>query len=123
MNTENVISLEAAIDEVLPFKNLTMTSDGVNYAGAGDRIIGTSLPNDLNRNQASVQVFGHYADAELGNDTAVVRGDELEQAADGRLVKKTTGNACAVACEPATATGDGFHVIFFASVAPANPST
>lgn len=124
MNTENVISLEAVSAELLPFRHVTMTANGVDYAGPYDRAIGYTLPGDLNRDYPSIHLFGWLTESTLGNGTAVVRGDELEQAADGKLVKKTTGNAVAVAVEDASADGERFRAVHYGAPVPTTaPST
>lgn len=124
MNPHNEASLEAVSEDLLPFRTVKMTVDGVDYCGPYDRAIGTILPGDLNRGFPTIQLFGSLIEAEIGNATAVARGDELEQAADGKFVKKTTGNAVAVACEAASAAGDRIDAVYYAAPIPTTaPST
>lgn len=120
-NVENVISLEAAIAEPAPYRSLKVTVDGVNYAGVGDTVIGITLPGDLNRNYPTVQLIGRFAEGELGNGTDVVRGDLLEQAANGRFVKHTTGKIAAVAWSGASETGDRLEMIVLPDAKAAAP--
>lgn len=120
-NVENVISLEAAIAEPAPYRALKVTANGVNYAGVGDTAIGISLPGDLNRKWATVQLIGRFAEGELGNGTDVVRGDLLEQSADGRFVKHTTGKIAAVAWSGASEAGDRIEMIVLPDAKAAAP--
>ena len=112
MNMENVVSLEA-VGDILPFRNLKMAAGGVDYAGAADKSIGWSLPNDLNRNIATVQLNGRMAEVTCGSATAIVRGDEIEQAANGKYVKLNAGTARGVAVTPAGADGERFDAILY----------
>ena len=80
---------------------LTLTANGVDIAAAGDLVIGT-----LQRGAAqglAVAVHLSFANglhyAQIGDGTAIAVGDLLQQAAGGKLVKKTTGQAVAVAWE------------------------
>jgi hypothetical protein len=125
MNTSPVVSLQAVSDALLPYRTVKMTAAGVDYAGPYDRAIGVILPGDLNRDYPSVQIIGILGEAVLGNATPVVMGDELEQSADGKLVKLTTGEPVAVALEGATtADEDQFEVVYYAAPKPpAAPST
>jgi len=107
MNSENVISLEAVAD-LLPFRAVKVAAGGIDYAAAGDTPIGFTLPGDLNRRYPTVQLCASYVEAVLGNGTDVVRGDLLEQASDGRYVKRTTGAVAGVAWTGATEAGDRF---------------
>jgi hypothetical protein len=118
MNHENIISLPAATGVTIPpFRRLKMTATGVDLAGAADRCIGTSVPGDLNRNQVTVLLHGRFAEAELGNTTAVVAGDEIAAAANGRVVKRAgeaTAVGVAVPGANASQVGDRFDVIYYA---------
>jgi hypothetical protein len=111
MNTENVISLQAVSASLLAFRRVKMTPTGVDYAGVGDTCIGVILPGDLNRDYPTIQLCGRYAEAVLGNGTDVIRGDDLEAAADGKLVKQVAGAIVAVAVTGATEALDRFEVI------------
>ena len=117
MNSENVISLQSALAEPAPFRAMKVTANGLDYAGAGDRVIGFTLPGDLNRNYPTVQLHASYIEAVLGNGTDVVRGDELEQAANGQYVKRTTGAVAGVAWSGATESGDRFEAFIFRPLA------
>lgn len=113
MNSENVISLEAVSANLLPFRAVKVTSTGVDYAGAADEVIGFILPGDLNRNYPTVQLHASFIEAELGNATDVVRGDTLEQAANGTYVKRTAGTIVGVAWSGATEAGDRFEALIY----------
>jgi len=107
MNFNTVVSLPAAEDfGGLENTAVKLTATGVATAGATDRVIGTVI-------RAAAQPFAigkacdvflkgngfHYV--RVGNSTAIAVGDELEQAAGGTFVKKTTGTPVAVAVEGA----------------------
>lgn len=111
MNTENVISLEAVRANLLAFRRVKMTAAGVDYAAAGDLCIGTILPGDLNRDYPTIQLTGRYVEAVLGNATDIARGDLLEGAADGKLVKHVAGVVIGVAVTGATEADDRFEAI------------
>jgi hypothetical protein len=117
MNTNNVVPFEA-VAELLPYRRVSMTAAGLDYATAATRCVGITLPGDLNRNYPSVQLLGILAEAVLGNATDVVRGDALEGAADGKLVKKAAGVAIAVAVTGATEAGDRFEAIYYGDQDP-----
>jgi len=114
MNSNPVISLLGVSSAIPPFSALKVTATGLDVAGPGDRVVGFSLPNDLNRNQLTVQVHASYIEAVLGNNTAVVMGDYLEQAANGQYVKHVSGVIVGVAwVSAATAAGDRFEAFIF----------
>ena len=121
MNVENVISMFADA-ELLPFRAVKVTSTGIDYAGASDICIGVTLPGDLNRDYPSVQLFGKYVEAVLGNGTDIVRGDALQQAADGKLVKHTSGKIVGVAWTGATESGDRFEAILLPTSSATAPT-
>jgi hypothetical protein len=104
-NFNNVISGIAASD--LSGKEsfaLKLTSGGWDIAGATDRVLGTCERGAVAG--AAVAVFLTKQGPrfiQVGNATAIAIGDELEQAAGGFLVKKTTGAAVGVAIEAAPA--------------------
>jgi len=113
MNFNNVVSLPAAADfSAVENASVKLTSAGVQLAGASDRVIGTVI-----RAAAQPFVAGKACDVFLrgngfhyvrvGNATAIAIGDELEQAAGGLFVKKTTGAAAALAIEAAPANSNG----------------
>ena len=112
MNVENVISLPA-VGDILPFRNLNLPAGGVDYAGAADQVIGWSLPGDLNRNFPSVQLNGRFVEATCGSATAIAPGDEIEQAADGKYVKKNAGTTRGVAITAGGGDGTRFDAIIF----------
>jgi hypothetical protein len=113
MNYNNVVSLPAAVSlggkEHVAVK---LTANGIDIAGAADRVIGT-----LVRGAAAgfaVDVFLKFQGlrfVQVGNATAIAAGDELEQAANGTFVKKTTGTAAALAVEAAPANSNGGGMI------------
>ena len=123
MQTGPVASLHAANDaEIAPFTMVKMTSGGVAAAGANDRPIGVVLPGDLNRNYPTIQLLGFYVEAIMGDGTDIAAGDELEMAADGKIVKKSTGNPIGVAVTAGTLVGDRIEAIVYGGPIP-TPST
>lgn len=113
MNTNPVFSV-GSDGELDAFRRVKMTASGVAYAGATDAHIGTTLPGDLNRDQAAVQSKGvgiHVATTSAA--TAIVAGDELQGAADGKVTKKAAGDAIGVALEGAAAADSEIRVIYY----------
>lgn len=113
MNFNNVISLPAAANlGGLEHTAVKLTASGVDIAGATDRVIGTVI-----RGAAIGSAVDVFLKAEgtrfvrVGNATAIAVGDELEQAASGSFVKKTTGAAAALAIEAAPASSNGGGMI------------
>jgi hypothetical protein len=108
MNFNNVVSGNAASDlsgkEDLALK---LTATGFDLAGATDRVIGTLLRGAVAGK--AVDVFLNKIGLRyvaVGNATAIAIGDELEQAAGGTFVKKTTGAVAALAFEAAPANSN-----------------
>ena len=112
MNSNPVISLQAVAD-LLPFRSVKIAAGGLDYAGAADVVVGHTLPGDLNRLYPSIQLHGSFIEAVLGNGTAVVRGDTLEQAANGTYVKRTAGTIVGQAWGGATTANDRFEAIIY----------
>lgn len=112
MNVNPVFSVPASATDLKPFRRVKITSSGAAYAGADDAAVGTLLPGDPgNADHAAVQdlTLGlHFAT--IGNGTDVAVGDLLQPAADGKLVKQTTGKAVAVALEACTDADDQIRV-------------
>lgn len=113
MNFNNVVSLPAAVNlGGLEHTAVKLTASGVDIAGAADRVIGTVV-----RGAAAGSAVDVFLKAEglryvrVGNATAIAIGDELEQAASGTYVKKTTGTAAALAVEAAPANSNGGGMI------------
>ena len=105
-NFNTVVSAIAASD--LSGKEgvlLKLTSTGVDVAGATDAVIGTLTRGAVAG--AAVAVFLSHANGltyrQVGNDTAIAIGDSLDQAANGQVVKHTTGTIVAYAWEAAPA--------------------
>jgi hypothetical protein len=113
MNSENVISLQAVSANLAPFRAVKVAAGGVDYAGAADEVIGFTLPGDLNRDYPSIQLHASFIEAEAGNGTDIVRGDTLEQAANGTYVKRTAGTIVGVAWSGATEAGDRFEAFIY----------
>jgi hypothetical protein len=109
MNFNNVVSLPAAVNlGGLENTAVKLTATGVDIAGATDRVIGTVIRGAAAGGTADVFLKAngfHYV--RVGNATAIAIGDELEQAASGSFVKKTTGAAAALAIEAAPANSNG----------------
>jgi hypothetical protein len=113
MNFNNVVSLPAAAD--LRGKEHTavrLTATGVNIAGASDRVIGTVIRGANTGDAADVFLKAEgLRYVRVGNATAIAIADELEQAANGEYVKKTTGATAALALEAAPANSNGGGMI------------
>ena len=112
MNISSVFSVPASATTLVPYRRMKLISTGAAYADATDAAIGTLLPGDPGSDlQAAVQDIDcglHFAT--IGNGTDIAIGDALEAAAAGKLVKKTTGIAVAIALEACTADGDIIRV-------------
>jgi len=105
-NFNTVVSAIAASD--LSGKEgvlLKLTSTGVDVAGASDVVIGSLIRGAVAG--AAVAVFLSHANGlafvQVGNDTAIAIGDALDQAANGQVVKHTTGTVVGYAWEAAPA--------------------
>ncbi len=110
MNTNTVISAIAASDlGGLEGSTLKLTSTGVDIAGATDLVIGT-LVRGANTGEA-VAVFLRNANGlsfvKIGNDTAIAIGDALDSAANGAVVKHTSGTIIGYAWEAVGAGSSG----------------
>jgi hypothetical protein len=114
MNQSNIISLPVSAANLEPFRRMTFGPTGLAYAGASDPSIGTFLPADPGMDTTgAIQPRGigiHFA--VIGNSTDIAVGDELQAAADGKLVKKTTGFTEALALEACTDEDDQIRVIY-----------
>lgn len=112
MNKNPIWSFPASATDLLPFRRVKAVSGGIAYAGATDTALGTLLPGDPgNEDHSAVMdlTFGlHFAI--IGNGTDVAVGDLLQPAADGKLVKQTTGPAVAVALEACADEDDQIRV-------------
>lgn len=113
MNCNPVFSI-AASAALAPFRRVRMGANGVEYAGAGDAHIGTTLPGDLNREQAAVQgkSVGIH-NAITADATAIAPGDEIEGSAEGKVVKKDAGAAIGVALEAVAEADAELRVIYY----------
>jgi hypothetical protein len=92
MNTNNVISNVAAADlRGLEHRAVRLTSTGINIAGGADLVIGTLLRGAESGKGVDVFLAGRFNGlhfVEVGNNTAIAIGDELELIASGRYVKR-----------------------------------
>jgi hypothetical protein len=113
MNYNNVVSLPAAVNlGGLEHTAVKLTASGVDIAGAADRVIGTVVRGAAAGRAADVFLKANGINfVRVGNATAIAVGDELEQAASGTFVKKTTGAAAALAVEAAPANSNGGGMI------------
>lgn len=113
MNYNNVISLPAAVNlGGLEHTSVKLTASGVDIAGATDRVIGTVVRGAAIGSAADVFLkYEGLRFVRVGNATAIALGDELEQAAAGTFVKKTTGTVAALALEAAPAASNGGGMI------------
>ena len=112
-NFHTVVSAIAASD--LSGKEgvlLKLTATGVTAAGASDVVIGTLIRGAV-AGQA-VAVFLSRANGlsfvQVGNDTAIAIGDPLEQAANGQVVKRSTGTIVGYAWEAAPANSSNGQI-------------
>ena len=116
MNISNVISLPADHTDLKPYRRMKATATGADYAEAGEAAIGTLLPGDPGCDtQCAIQDLycgTHFAT--IGNGTDIAVGDELESAAAGKLVKRTSGAAEAIALEACTDADDQIRVKYLA---------
>lgn len=105
MNTGHVVSAIAAEDlSGKEFTLVKLTSTGVAVAGATDKIIGSVIRGAVTGQAVAVFLVKNGLQfVTVGNGTAISIGDELEQAANGTVVKKTSGTAVGVAWEAAPA--------------------
>jgi hypothetical protein len=114
-NSSPIFSVPASADDLVPFRRVKIGSTGAAYAGVLDRAAGTLLPGDPGDDTVSAVQgleFGiHFAT--IGNGTDIAVGDELQAAADGKLVKRTTGPAVAVALEACTEEDDQIRVRYY----------
>jgi hypothetical protein len=119
MNTNNVVSLNAATGSTLAGKEgarVKMTATGIDLADAADTAIGTlvrgPLPGTTN-GACAVHLFAtglHYGI--IGNATAVSIGDLLAPANGGQLIKSTTGSvAMAIEGAPSSSSGGQIRVL------------
>lgn len=115
MNLNALIPFPTSAPTLAGYRRVKLNSSGeLVYAGIGDGWIGTLQPLDLDRSVGSVQTADnglHFAT--IGNGTDVAVGDELQEAADGKLVKKTTGVAVAVALQPCADEDDVIRVRYY----------
>lgn len=113
MNFNNVVSLPAAANlGGLEHTAVKLTASGVDIAGASERVIGTVIRGASIGNAVDVFLKAEgFRYVRVGNATAIAVGDELEQAAGGTYVKKTTGAAAALAIEAAPANSNGGGMI------------
>lgn len=120
MNTNTVLSFPVSADlSGKEHELVKLTSTGLAIASdLDDRVIGTLLRGNNSRQDGGSAV-GMAADVflstgngehfvKIGNATAIALGDELEQdATDGRVVKRVSGECIGVACQAAPASSDG----------------
>jgi hypothetical protein len=115
MNFSNVVSGIAASNlGGQEYKAVKITSAGIALAGATDTSVGVLVTGAAAGK--AVDVFlkrSGLHEIVLGSDAAIASGDELQQAADGAFVKKTTGIAAAIAWDaaPAGSSGGRIHVV------------
>jgi len=121
MNISPVVSFPVSADlsSSKEYELVKLTSTGIAIATSiTDRVIGTLLRgNDAPANGQSavgmacdilLSVGNGLHFAKVGNDTAIVLGDELEQdTTDGRLVKRVAGDVVAIAAQACPASNDG----------------
>ncbi len=120
MNLNALLSFPTSATTLVGYRRVKLDATGeLVYAGIGDGSIGTLQPLDLDRNVGAVQTQDnglHYAT--IGNGTDIAIGDELEEAADGKLVKKVAGAAVAVALQACGDADDIIRVRYFTGSGP-----
>jgi hypothetical protein len=113
MNRNVVFSLPSAVavtdalpEGILPFRRAKVTATGVDYAGAADADIGTTVPGDLNREEAAIHSRGvGLQSLEVSTATAIAVGDQLEGVANGMVKKFSAGTASYIATEACAEVG------------------
>lgn len=119
MNINPIISLPAGAALVASRRVKVDNAGAVVYAGAADRAIGTTLQDYASGTAADIHLVsgGGLHFATIGSNTAVAKGDALEAAADGQLVKQNLGKVVAVALEGSSSTGSIIRVVYLAETA------
>jgi hypothetical protein len=114
MNTNPVFSLPGANAKTEPFRRMKLAATGADYCGAEDAMIGSSLPGDLNVEQVTLQSKSvGIHDAETSAATAIVSGDKIQGAADGKITKLAAGTAIGEATESSSAAGNIIGVVYY----------
>jgi hypothetical protein len=119
MNTNNVVSNIAAADlSGKEYCAVKLTSTGIALAGASDKSIGTLLRGNTSAKAVDVHLTGaasglHFVN--IGNNTAIAIGDEIEQLANGLFAKKASGTAVGQVWEttPANSSGGAVRAILY----------
>jgi hypothetical protein len=113
MNYNSVISGLAASDlSGKEHVSVKLTSTGFDVAGASDRSVGTLIRGAVTGYAVDVFLKANgLRFVQVGNATAIAIGDELEAAANGTFVKKTSGTAVALAFEAAPASSNNGGMI------------
>ncbi len=92
MNFNTVISKEAAANlSGLEGRALRLTATGLALAGTADLVVGTLLRGSTVGRASDIFLSGKFNGLHfvyVGNNTAIVQGDELVQVADGKFVKR-----------------------------------
>jgi hypothetical protein len=106
MNSYNVIS-ENSDTDLIAHRLVKFTATGVAYSGTSGAVHGTVMNDSLLGTLAAValrKAFGlHFVT--VADATAIAAGDELEQAANGQVVKFAAGTKIGMAREPSTEAG------------------
>lgn len=114
MNTNPVFSLPGKNAKTEPYRRMKLTATGVDYCAAEDASIGSSLPGDLNVEQATLQSKSvGIHNAETSAATAIAVGDEIQGAANGMITKLAGGTAIGVATETSSAAGNIIGVVYY----------
>jgi hypothetical protein len=118
MNSYNVIS-ENSDTDLTAHRLVKFTATGVAYAGVTDNPVGTTLNDTLLGKEAGVALkknFGiHFVT--VADATAIVAGDELELAANGQVIKASSGRRVGVAREPSTEAGSIIRAYLYSAAA------
>lgn len=114
-NTSPVFSVPASATDLAPYRLVKLGATGAAYAAPGDSPVGTLLPGDPGDELYSAihgLEFGvHFAT--MGSNTDIAVGDEVQLAADGKVVKLASGPALGVALEAGSDTDDVIRVRYY----------
>lgn len=121
--------LPLPVEEVIPaFRRVTGGTTGVRLADV-EPFIGTNIedrdPAVPNYDIATIQpVADGFHFATIGDNTAISQYAEIQAAADGKVVKKTTGVAIGRVLDevPANSNGGRVRVIYYTHANPADPA-
>lgn len=117
MNLNNVISLPANA-ALTAYTAVKLLSTGkVDAAGAADKVIGVVLQDcdPATKPIADIHLINGTGIMYMntGSATAIAAGDEVEQAASGKVVKFNSGTKVGVALQPSSAADTTIRVLTY----------